>query len=97
MTRSKSCNSVMGLSMPDAPEAREASDVALQDERRETSQLVGASVISRELYEVAAAEIKLPARQTGVPMTYAIDGKQYIVLAAGDKNQGGELIALTLP
>jgi quinoprotein glucose dehydrogenase len=43
------------------------------------------------------AEIKLPARQSGVPMTYAIDGKQYIVMAAGDKNQGGELIALTLP
>jgi len=42
-------------------------------------------------------EMTLPANQSGVPMTYAIDGRQYIVLAAGAKDHPGELIALSLP
>jgi quinoprotein glucose dehydrogenase len=42
-------------------------------------------------------ELTLPANQSGVPMTYELDGKQYIVLAAGAKGSPGELIALTLP
>lgn len=42
------------------------------------------------------AEIDLGANQSGVPMTYAINGKQYIVVAAGAPNRAGELIALTL-
>lgn len=42
-------------------------------------------------------EMTLPANQSGVPMTYAVDGRQYIVLAAGAKNHPGELIALSLP
>jgi hypothetical protein len=29
-------------------------------------------------------------------MTYAINGKQYIVVAAGAANQAGELVALAL-
>ena len=41
-------------------------------------------------------EIDLGLRQTGVPMTYAIQGQQYIVLAAGAPNHSGELIALTV-
>ncbi len=43
------------------------------------------------------AEIELGARQSGIPMTYAINGKQYIVVAVGAPNQAGELIALTVP
>jgi len=43
------------------------------------------------------AEIDLGANQSGVPMTYAVNGKQYIVVAAGAPNRGGELIALALP
>jgi len=31
------------------------------------------------------AEIELPANQSGVPMTYSINGKQYIVLAVGQR------------
>ena len=42
-------------------------------------------------------EIMLPLRQSGIPMTYAIDGKQFIVVPTGDRGQAGELIALTLP
>jgi quinoprotein glucose dehydrogenase len=43
------------------------------------------------------AEFKLPAGATGVPMTYALDGKQYIVIAVGGKNHPAEFVALTVP
>jgi quinoprotein glucose dehydrogenase len=42
-------------------------------------------------------EITLPANQSGIPMTYETDGRQYIVVAVGAKGLPGELIALTLP
>mgnify|MGYP002621839887 CR=1 FL=1 len=42
--------------------------------------------------EVVAA-IELDSRPSGTPMTYAVDGKQYIVLATND----GRLVALSLP
>ena len=41
--------------------------------------------------------LTLPANQSGIPMTYAVDGRQYIVVAVGAKGSPGELIALTLP
>src|SRR5690606_17075000 len=42
------------------------------------------------------AEIPLPGAVGGLPMTYAIDGKQYIAMSvAGER--GAELVALTLP
>jgi quinoprotein glucose dehydrogenase len=42
------------------------------------------------------AEIKLPGAVGAVPMTYAIAGKQYVVLSvAGER--GAELVALSLP
>ena len=34
-------------------------------------------------------EIALPLNQPGPPMTYMIDGKQYIVVAGGPQNTGG--------
>jgi quinoprotein glucose dehydrogenase len=40
------------------------------------------------------AEIELPAKQTGLPMTYAIDDVQYIVVPIGDTGHPGELVAL---
>lgn len=43
------------------------------------------------------AEIKLPANQSGIPMTYSINGKQFIVVAVGGSNHPGELVALTVP
>jgi quinoprotein glucose dehydrogenase len=42
-------------------------------------------------------EITLPANQSGVPMTYEVDGRQFIVVAVGAKGIPGELVALTLP
>jgi quinoprotein glucose dehydrogenase len=38
----------------------------------------------------------MPARQTGSPMTYQIEGKQFIVLAVSG-NDGAELLAYALP
>jgi quinoprotein glucose dehydrogenase len=45
--------------------------------------------------EVLAA-IDLGQRQTGVPMTYAMNGRQYIVVATGAPGEAGQLVALTL-
>jgi quinoprotein glucose dehydrogenase len=42
------------------------------------------------------AEIELPASQTGLPMTYTQNGKQYIVMAVSG-NGPAEIIALSLP
>jgi quinoprotein glucose dehydrogenase len=42
-------------------------------------------------------ELKLPARATGVPMTYMAKGKQYIVIAVGGRGEPAELVALALP
>ena len=40
--------------------------------------------------------VEMPAKQTGSPMTYVVNGKQYIVLAVSGVN-GSQLIAFTLP
>ncbi len=40
--------------------------------------------------------VEMPAKQTGSPMTYQIDGKQFIVLAVSG-NDGAELLAYALP
>jgi glucose dehydrogenase len=42
------------------------------------------------------AEIPLPASQTGLPMTYMMNGKQYIVMAVSGSGPA-EVIALALP
>ena len=39
----------------------------------------------------------MPAGQTGTPMTYMVDGKQYIVVAIGGQNYPSELLAFKLP
>ena len=43
------------------------------------------------------AEIELPANQTGLPMTYMHEGRQYIVVAVGARRHPSELVALALP
>ena len=42
-------------------------------------------------------EYELPKRQSGVPMTYMADGKQYIAMAISARGEPAELVALTLP
>lgn len=41
--------------------------------------------------------VYLPAQQSGSPMTYMVDGKQYIVVAVSGGAYSGEYIAFTLP
>ncbi len=43
------------------------------------------------------ANIALPASATGVPMTYMLDGKQYIVMAVSDFRNPARIVALALP
>jgi quinoprotein glucose dehydrogenase len=42
-------------------------------------------------------ETELPGGTTGAPMTYMINGKQYIVVAVSWENSPAELVALALP
>jgi quinoprotein glucose dehydrogenase len=37
--------------------------------------------------------VYIPAPQSGSPMTYLIDGTQYLVIAVGGAGHAGELIA----
>jgi len=41
--------------------------------------------------------VYMPAPQTGSPMTYTLNGRQYLVLAISGQGFGGELIAFRLP
>jgi len=41
--------------------------------------------------------VYMPTGQTGTPMTYMLNGKQYIVLAIGAANYPAELVAFRLP
>jgi quinoprotein glucose dehydrogenase len=41
--------------------------------------------------------VSMPAPQSGSPMTYLVNGKQYIVIAVSGGNYSGEYIAFTLP
>jgi quinoprotein glucose dehydrogenase len=43
------------------------------------------------------AALQLPAPQTGTPMTYLLDGTQYLVIAVGGGDAPGELIAYRVP
>ena len=43
------------------------------------------------------AAVYMPAPQSGSPMTYVMNGKQYIVLAISGAGYSGELLAFKLP
>jgi quinoprotein glucose dehydrogenase len=42
-------------------------------------------------------EIWMPAPQSGSPMTYRLDGRQYIVVAISGGPYSGEYLAFSLP
>ncbi|MDA0205295.1 MAG: pyrroloquinoline quinone-dependent dehydrogenase [Acidobacteria bacterium] len=42
-------------------------------------------------------EMELPAGTTGIPMTYMVNGRQYIVVAVGSPEHSAELVALAVP
>ena len=44
-----------------------------------------------------AGAVFMPAPQTGSPMTYLLNGKQYLVVAISGGSYSGELLAFTLP
>jgi quinoprotein glucose dehydrogenase len=39
----------------------------------------------------------MPAPQSGSPMTYSVDGKQYIIVAVSGGAYSGEYLAFSLP
>jgi quinoprotein glucose dehydrogenase len=41
--------------------------------------------------------VLMPAAQSGSPMTYSVDGKQYIIVAVSGGNYTGEYLAFSLP
>jgi len=41
--------------------------------------------------------VSMPAQQSGTPMTYSLNGRQYIVVAVSGGNYSGEYIAFALP
>jgi quinoprotein glucose dehydrogenase len=41
--------------------------------------------------------VLIPAPQSGSPMTYSVDGRQYIVVAVSGGNYSGEYVAFSLP
>jgi quinoprotein glucose dehydrogenase len=41
--------------------------------------------------------VYMPAPQTGAPMTYMLDGRQYVVVAVSGQDYGAELLAYALP
>ncbi len=52
-------------------------------------------------YDKATGEVvwetELPGGTSGAPMTYMVDGKQYIIATVGWDDMGSELVALALP
>ncbi|MGE3521029.1 MAG: pyrroloquinoline quinone-dependent dehydrogenase, partial [Vicinamibacterales bacterium] len=41
--------------------------------------------------------VLMPAQQSGSPMTYSVDGRQYIVVAVSGGNYSGEYLSFALP
>ena len=44
-----------------------------------------------------AGAVYMPAPQSGSPMTYMVNGRQYLVVAISGGNYSGELLAFALP
>jgi quinoprotein glucose dehydrogenase len=66
-----------------------------------TTQAPGLRAAKLRAYDKAtgadAGAVLMPAPQTGSPMTYMYNGKQYIVVAVSGGNYTGELLAYRLP
>jgi quinoprotein glucose dehydrogenase len=60
----------------------------------------GRGAMLRAYNKATGAEVGavwIPAPQSGSPMTYSVNGKQYIIVAVSGANYSGEYIAFTLP
>jgi quinoprotein glucose dehydrogenase len=66
-----------------------------------TATSTGARGAMMRAYDKAAGKevgaVFMPAQQSGSPMTYMVDGKQYVLVAVGGGNYVGEYIAYRLP
>ena len=51
----------------------------------------------RQIDRKEVGAVYMPAPQSGSPMTYLLNGEQYLVLAIGGGNYSGELVAYKLP
>jgi quinoprotein glucose dehydrogenase len=43
------------------------------------------------------AEVALPGNASGAPMTYIVEGQQFIVIPIGGASQPAELVGLSVP
>lgn len=70
-------------------------------EAEATTDAEGVSSAWLRAYDKATGEersaLRLPAPQSGSPMTYMLDGEQYLVLAVSGRGYSGELVAFKLP
>jgi quinoprotein glucose dehydrogenase len=60
----------------------------------------GRGAMLRAYDKMTGAEVGavfIPAPQSGSPMTYSVDGRQYIVVAVSGGNYSGEYVAFRLP
>jgi len=66
-----------------------------------TTQPSGARAAMLRAYDKASGKevgsVMMPAPQSGSPMTYMLNGRQYIVIAVSGGPYSGEYLAFTLP
>jgi quinoprotein glucose dehydrogenase len=77
------------------------SSLVIAGERGTFTDAQGRNGAMLRAYDKAAGKevgaVFMPTGQTGSPMTYMVNGKQYIVIAIGGPNFPGELVAYKLP
>jgi quinoprotein glucose dehydrogenase len=75
--------------------------LVIAGEPRVTMTSTGARGAMLRAYDKASGKevgaVYMPAPQSGSPMTYMLNGKQYIVIAISGGNYSGELLAFRLP
>jgi quinoprotein glucose dehydrogenase len=74
--------------------------LVIAGERQLTTTTQGRGAMLRAYNKATGQEVGavfMPSQQTGSPMTYMLNGKQYIVLAIGGGTFPGEYIAYKLP
>ncbi len=75
--------------------------LVIAGERGTVTNPQGQNVAMLRAYDKAtgkdAGAVSMPAQQTGSPMTYMANGKQYVVIAIGGPGYPGELLAFRLP
>jgi len=75
--------------------------LVIAGESRVTTTSTGVRGAMLRAYDKASGKevgaVYMPAPQSGSPMTYSLNGKQYLIVAVSGGNYSGELIAFKLP